>query len=250
MKQQTNLAASDCAELEALIPEYALGFLDAEERELVRRGLADCPQLAQQVAAYKALHERMLFSAPFRQPDAALRGRILQAARAARPAAADRARWAYAAAALLLALLAATNLYWLAETGRLRTAAPATDLSRVSFVATGALTRVELSPSQGASSTTGALSWVPVVANEQWIVWFVAQNLEPLPADSAYQLWLLRENEPALRVGRFVTNADGSGAYVFEIAEPLRSFDRVLVTRETDPNAAEPTGETILIAEL
>jgi anti-sigma factor RsiW len=250
VNQQATLPTSNCAELEALIPDYVLGILDEEERERVKRGLADCPQLAPQVASYKALHERMLFSAPLHQPEAALKGRILQAARASRSPATARARWAYAAAALLLVLLGATNLYWMVENGRLRAAAVTTDRSRVNRLATGALTRVDLTSSQSSPLTTAALSWVPIVANEQWIVWFVAQDLAPLPANSAYQLWLLRENEPALRVGRFVSNADGSGAFVFEIAEPLRSFDQVLVTREMDPDATEPAGETILIADL
>jgi anti-sigma factor RsiW len=250
MNQQATLPTPNCTELEALIPDYVFGILDEEERERVKRGLADCPQLAPQVASYKALYDRMLFSAPLRPPQAALKRRILQAARASLPAATARARWAYAAAALLLVLLGATNLYWIVENGRLRAAAVTTDPSRVNRVATGALTRIDLASTQSSPSTTAALSWVPIVANEQWIVWFAAQDLAPLPANSTYQLWLLRENEPALRVGSFVSNEDGSGAFVFEIAEPLRSFDQVLVTREIDPNAAHPAGETILTAEL
>lgn len=73
--------AADCEELRDLLPAYALGSLDADERARVAVLLTRCPDAASDLPGYQALSTALLFSAPPLDPPADLLGKLLDATR-------------------------------------------------------------------------------------------------------------------------------------------------------------------------
>lgn len=113
--------------LAELLPSYALGALEGEERAAVEEHLAACPECARELAVWRDTTERLADAVPPVVPSADVRGRVLEAvepepdvapARPARPttvhaapSAAYRRRsssapWLAAAAALAALVLA------------------------------------------------------------------------------------------------------------------------------------------------
>src|SRR5688500_19650677 len=67
------------------IAAYTIGALDAEEAAAVERLLDADPALAREAAEYAASASMLTLSVPRMEPPAALKGKIMTAARAARP---------------------------------------------------------------------------------------------------------------------------------------------------------------------
>lgn len=65
-----------CDQISDLIPAYALGAADPEERALVEANLARCPQAQAALAEYQAITENFLFSIPPSTPPAHLAAKI------------------------------------------------------------------------------------------------------------------------------------------------------------------------------
>jgi anti-sigma-K factor RskA len=237
-----NNPAANCDDLRDLIPAYCLGALDPDDLARVERELPTCPELAAEIAQYATLAQHMLYSVPQAAPPPRLRAALLQAAApvtAAAPAAPQRAHWwMLAAAALLLALLT-TNALWLAETNRLR-GQHAPDITQPVYLGSGAPERLELAAPDDTDSTAN-LVWVAGPTGDTWVAWLVARQFPPLAAGQTYQVWLTRTGEAALSAGLFTVDETGSGALVFEIDEPIESFNRVGVTVEPVGGSPGPT---------
>jgi anti-sigma factor RsiW len=77
---------TDCSALSELLPAYAIGATTREETLLVEQLLPLCPGAAEELAAYQRLNEGLVESVAPVAPPPALRGRILDAARASKPA--------------------------------------------------------------------------------------------------------------------------------------------------------------------
>lgn len=241
--RNANNIAANCADLRDLIPAYCLGALDAEERQRVERELPACPELAAEVARYEALAQHLLHSVPPAAPPPELRAALLRAAAPRRRALA----WPLAAAALLLALVT-TNLLWFSEVSRLRAVHPA-DRTQPLFLGGGVPERLELA-APDASASTANLVWVAGPGGDTWVAWLVARQFPPLVEGQVYQVWLTRAGEAPRSAGLFTVDEAGSGALVFEIAEPIESFNRVGVTAEPAGGSPGPTSAPIVRAEF
>lgn len=268
MSVDRNQPLIDCERIRELLPAYSIGALDPEEIRFVETGLLNCPELAEDVADYRQLAERLPFSAPPVEPGPALKQSILRMATANKKPppptvqwqpTVNRRGWLAVAAAILVVLLVGSNLLWLAENTRLRdenddlAAAQVIDLPSADlteFIATGGVTRVDFADAPIAGTPTGALSWVSIEPEESWIAWFVGNDLTPPPAGQTYQLWLQRADEPPLRVGQFTVDASGGTAFVFEITEPIGSFDTVQVTLEAEAEPTIPSDNVILSSDI
>jgi anti-sigma-K factor RskA len=78
----------DCEQLDPLYEEYALGILEGEERAEMEAHLARaCPRCMPGVAQARFVVAQLALSAPEAEPPAALRGKIMDAAKSSAPAA-------------------------------------------------------------------------------------------------------------------------------------------------------------------
>jgi anti-sigma factor RsiW len=239
----------NCDEIRELLPLYALDGLDEAERALLAQGLRNCPHLREEYETYRALRERLHYSARPVAPAPELRQRVLASATASerKPASATMRRaakqkiWMWLAACLAAALVV-TNAAW--TWMALSRNVPAS--GGYVPVASGAVTRIEIAPEPAEAS----LSWVAIEEQKLWIVWFEGKNLRQPSQGAQYQLWLLREGDQPLRVGSIDVVEGTIDGVVFEISEPIRSFDTFQVTEEVDINVPAPTGDPVLSVEL
>jgi len=63
-------------------------------------------------------------------------------------------------------------------------------------------------------------------------------------------VWLTRAGEAPRSAGLFTVDEAGSGALVFEIAEPIESFNRVGVTAEPAGGSPGPTSAPVVRVEF
>ncbi|MGQ9888669.1 MAG: anti-sigma factor [Aggregatilineales bacterium] len=247
--RNTNDTAANCDGLRDLIPAYCLGALDADERQRVERELPACPELAAEVAGCEALAQLLLHSVPQTAPPPGLRAALLRAASPV-SAAAPRRRalgWLLAVAGLLVALVV-SNLLWFSEVSRLR-AARLTDRGQPLLLGSGVPERLELA-APDASASAANLVWVAGPGSDTWVAWLVARQFPPLAEGQVYQVWLTRTGEAPRSAGLFTVDAAGNGALVFEIAEPIESFNRVGVTAEPAGGSPGPTSAPVVRVEF
>ncbi len=95
-----------------------------------------------------------------------------------------------------------------------------------------------------------SLVWSQGSTSDSWLGVFSAQNFATNPTDSIYQLWLNRRDEAPLSVGVFGVNDVGDGLLIFEVEEPIESFDSISVTNEPYTGSFVPTTEPIITADL
>jgi len=229
-------------ELHTLTGAYAADALDAEERDRFERHLAACADCRQEVAELRATTAR-LAGAAYEQPPAALRTRVLDEVGRTRqlPPVTDhnvvsmtRRRWwrqpASAAAALLLVVSVGLGaLAWQqgqraddAEARAARIAAVVTDPDRVE--------------SNAPATTEGSGT---VVAARDLAV-FRTDGLPELPADQAYQLWVISD-DGATSAG--VLGRDGD---LEQVVEGVDDAEALGLTVEPSGGSAAPTGDLVL----
>lgn len=229
-------------ELHTLTGAYAADALDPEERDRFERHLAACADCRQEVAELNATTAR-LAGAAFEQPPAALRARVLDEVGRTRqqPPVTDdnvvsltQRRWwaqpASAAAALLLVVSVGLGaLAWQqgqraddAEARAAQIAAVVTDPDRVE--------------SNAPATTEGSGT---VVAAQDLAV-FRTDGLPELPADQAYQLWVISD-DGATSAG--VLGQDGD---LEQVVEGVDDADALGLTVEPSGGSDAPTGDLVL----
>ena len=238
---------SQTADLHTLTGAYAADALDPAERDEFELHLQECADCRQEVAELRATAAR-LAGASFEMPAAALRDRVLSEVGRTRqePPRLDRrigqpepqrSWWAQpaslAAAFFLVAALglgALAGVQWQradrAEQRADRIAAVATDPDRVETSADAAA---------GGSGTVIAADDVAV---------FRTEGLPELPADRAYQLWLIND-EGATSVGVL-----GRGGDLEEVMDDVSGADSVGLTVEPASGSEQPTGDLVLQLSL
>ncbi len=261
--------AANCDELLELLPAYAAGLVDAEERALFEAGLQDCPELMPELQEYADFSDALLFSMPPMSAPSHILDNLMQltaptAATATlsideplpapvTPVAPVAVRqnpiMAFfkptlqlrpALVAAILALLVMSNVYWVYQVQQTQ---PATSGSPL----------VNFAPfnenANRVSFDAGTIMWSRSNAAETWIAVFSVEALEPLP-NGAYQLWLVRQDEAPISAGVFNADDSGAGTLIFEISEPIGSFDRLGVTIEPAGGSPAPTGRAVFSGEL
>jgi hypothetical protein len=267
--QNDQPAASLCDAARDFLPAYTAGIADAEERALVERGLAQCPDLAADLAAYTRLAEGMLLMhAPVAAP-AHLRSKILLAAGgAASPVAPTPAksepgsflrRWlerffnptlklrpALAFAALVL--FVGTNVFWWAQLQQQERRTIENTLLNYIGSGEGAATQVNFQAE--ADAPEASLLYSRSEMSDSWIGLFSVSKLPALQPGQTYQGWLMRENDAPLSIGVFDIDENGTGILIFEIGEPITGYEQVGVTAEPEGGSEGPTTNPVLAGQL
>lgn len=256
-------------ERESLLASYALGTLSAPDIEDVERLLRSDSAAATEVEEYREIGELIALAAPLRRPPAALRERVITAAR--RGIAPSRRRWripvgrllpaAGLAAALAIVTVWAVNLQQelqeLRQETALLTAVVESDARRLDQLTVAEATQgdrsvqletrmqeqqlatavladpeavqVELSPTTAAHGATGSYAWS--ASADAAVV--TLRGLSPLPFGSEYRVLL------SDRFGNYVAVAS---VETDEIGDALVAF--------ATPPGARPAFVAVIAAEL
>jgi len=252
-------SAVDCEAIQELIPDYAFGLTTADEMRLVESNLAHCPDAAAQLADFRGLQDEMRAAVTQFEPPPQLADKLKAAmvAPAATPLPAPRRTlqpgWRVAAAAVLALIL--TNAYWLA-----RQAAPPQQAANgestsaqiavqgdSTFVLTSAsdLRWVRLPASQQNTDATAVLLW----NSESEIGLLYVRGFPTPAAGKTFQLWLT-EGEDRASAGTFKVDADGNGALLFHITDPIDQYTWARITEEPADGSSEPSDQVVVVGEL
>lgn len=223
-----------------LIPAYALGILDEEDRTHVRAHLQSCQTCGQELEHYREVVDRLPLAAPEHLPPPRLKEAIMARAEP-RPTrrswlarlgqsigAAFQARPAWALASIVLVLaLAAGNLLLL---GELRGA----QQQRTAY------TIIHMANTDAAPGATGLLVISPGGEYGALIV----DGLPQPPQGKAYQLWLIKDGKRTS--GGVFDVMEGYGVMSVGSAVPLNQYNGFGITLEPARGSPGPTGPKVL----
>ena len=228
-----------------MLPAYALGSLDAEEKSGVEEHLGECPACQRELEAYQAVAAQLPLAVPLQTPPPRLRQAILDRAgqvspagrsAGARPALLQRLgwslrapapAWALVGVALLAVILLGLNLVLLRQ------------------VASPPASAFHLIQLAGTDSAPQASAWVVVSADGRSGT-LIAQGLPALPPGQQYQLWLNR-NGQRTSGGVFTVDATGYASKWVYTKIPLADFKQFGVTIEPQGGSPAPTGARVLV---
>jgi len=234
-------------EHERLVEElagYALGALDAPERERVESHVATCAGCARRLAEYRdvvgALAAGLEPVAPRPAAWAAIRaGAEAESRRARRRARLHAARWP--AVAAVVASLLVWNVLLQRELGR---QAPGPDPGPDVEALARRPGRVVILTGTGAPGASARL----FVAADGGHGHLAITGVNPLPAGRTYQLWFERTGAPPVTGGAFRVAARGLAWVSVAVPVPLEEVRAITVTEEPAPGSAAPTGRRLLDA--
>ncbi|MEZ4503488.1 MAG: anti-sigma factor [Dehalococcoidia bacterium] len=216
----------NCAQVDELLPAFALDAVDAEERAAIEAHLATCDRHAE-VAELQSVGLGLAELAPEREPSAALEARLLAAIDAdqtteAPPTPARRqsiASLGWPAIAAVLAILAVALGAWNLMLQR------GADASELVYVQRDGEAWMRVETDLGSSQVS-----------------LVLGGLERRPETEAFQLWAIRDGR-WLDIGTCNTNPEGRwrGEFAFE----LERSDLVALTIEPTGGSPRPTGPRV-----
>ena len=211
-----------------LTAAYALDALDAKERERYEAHLATCEDCREELEGFWAVSGSLAHAAGGPPPPAALRERILTAARSERPNVIPFRRRsplvpAFAAVAAVLAL--GFGLWGASLSRKLD------DANRERAVLGD--------PNARTYSVSGGQA--SLVVNPEGKAALVVRTLPPAPADQDYEIWVWEKGVPQ-RAGLF----EQPGVAV--LTRPVTPGQMVAVTLEQDGGVDAPTGTPIFTA--
>jgi len=240
-----------------LIPAYALGALDPDDRAAVEAALADDPAARALLAEYEAVAQQLVTLAPLRPApphlQADLRERLaaeraaaptqtMPAVRAARPPRTWR-RWLLVAAAGLAVIVlgAALALTALREDDDYAAA----QRLYTQLVEQPASTRYAIAPGEGTAVVRGDV----VVSAEGDRAVLCAWDLPAIGAAQTFQLWLIDAAGARTSAGLFrPAHADDWVYYEIPLAQPVSAYQALGVSLEPaggSPYPDQPTGPRV-----
>ncbi len=262
-------------ELRELAPAYALDALTPGERAEFGAHLAECAECRADVESMAPVVQGLAYTVPREEPPAALRARVLGAARsdrAARPsikpaAVPVQSVWTWSAMAAMAALLVAAaglGLYALslrdrvtALEDRLREASAATERADSELAAlrqlveenesaravlgSSDLARIDLQGQAAAAAARARAFW-----NRSSGLVFTASDLPAVPEGRTYQLWVLTDGAP-VSAGLLQPDAGGAVETYIETPPDLPSPVGMAVTIEPAGGVPAPTTPPILV---
>lgn len=211
-----------CDEVSELAGAYALGLLDAEEREAIEEHLVE--HWHEEYASARAAVLALASAAPEAEPSPELRARVLDVARI--EARRENRRWipgmlvgAASAAAVLLALNFA-----------------------------GVFDGPTAPPQQMAVHNTGTGAFLELVVEESGSRASVRLGgLPTRPGSEVYQIWWIEAGHPPKSL--CVVGADREGPWTWPVDVRLKPGDTVAVTVEPDGTRTSPTQAPILAGQ-
>lgn len=234
----------DPEQIHELTAAYALEALDEQESEEYETHLRHCPRCREELVGLREAATLLAYVAPAADPPDALRGRILEQARAERgnvipfPSRA-RTRWAPAlAAATAVAAAAAIALgTWAAilhgDLSNTRSAR-SRDAQALALFASPSSKRVPISGASGSLAVAPSGEGVLVVS-----------DLDAAPGGKTYEAWVTTGSraEPAGVFG-------GGGTAVIRLSRKVPLGSTVAVTVERRGGVSKPTRAPIMSAQV
>lgn len=257
MDNRTNGTIEPLDDRDEQLELYALGLLDERETTEVERLLREDPAARQRARELREVVSVLAFDADPVEPSPGLRARILDAARAdlapetverepapvpaPTPAPAppislaerrDRgvARWTPWLVAAALAVALATSLIWNSQLRSELDSQPGT----ATFAVAGS------GPAENVAGT------LVVVGDHDSGILFLA-GLEELPADRAYQIWLIDDGDPVPNV-TFLPNQEGLATV--SVSGEISDYRVLAITVEPLAGSPAPTTEPIITSDL
>jgi anti-sigma-K factor RskA len=249
----------NCDSIRELIAAYSIGATDRDETALVEAGLAECPEVAAELAEYLALADEMLFTAP--AADAPVRRESWMPPLPATPpqfapTPVERPRrwWGrqlgIAAVAVAVIGLTVMNVTWFTRLNELqdnqRQLLARLDEQQALLAAVGAGSAEEIqltATEDGQAGSHATILWNP----QHQIGSVFVFDFPVLEHDRAYQLWGVRDDR-AFSLGTFHVDEQGNGELVFHSSEPLDSFDALGISTEPAQGSSQPTTPHLVIS--
>ncbi len=288
MNLQKPPSESICDQIADLIPAYALGAADPDERTLVEANLSRCPGAQEALAEYSALSEHLLFSIPPATPPAGLAARIEAALDAdpsstqphvtAAPHMSSRLAqitgwlfprgWASSplAALLLLIILIGGGVYAALQFNQLHTQQMALleliDEQAALIAQQGEMlqdqTQVLVLLSEGnavraelppAGATDPAVTAAVVYDPQGNQAFIYADGLPILDVDQTYQVWLI-QGETRVSGGTFNVDHYGRAMHLLWNRQPIGTYDAIGITPEPAGGSPAPTASPVVRGQL
>ncbi|MCX6049809.1 MAG: anti-sigma factor [Chloroflexi bacterium] len=257
-QSDATLSVSDA--VEALVPAYSVGAVDAEERLLMQAQLANYPKAAADLSDYTALADALLYSAPPVQAPAHLANRLQMALRQPERAPEPIRWWSrlrdlvwqgpynHLAATTVILLLLVLNVYAITQNRQLQATetqltTKQDELNRALLVLleTEKMNELALPPAQENSEAHADVLWNA----EAGVAVLYARSFPTIPPDKAYQLWLLRDGKRASG-GLFTVDPNGAGLLIFPVTQPLDTLQAMGITTEPAQGSPGPTSKAVV----
>lgn len=238
----------DYNEIRDLLPAYALGAVEPEEREQIEAALAKSPELREELATYAPVMEALALSVPQMKPPSDLGDRILRAA-TAQPVVRrfPVTRFLAVAAAVVLVLVGVLLVQLLDEDDD--TPNPPSASQQIAAIMDDPdSARIELTGVEENQEFAQVHGELIVAPGHHQAVLHLA-NL-PHPPDKHYQLWFVRDEE-RFSAAVFVPEwATSEKPLLIELPENFASYQGMGITVEPIGGSPEPTGDAVLRAPL
>ncbi len=234
-----------------LIDAYALGALEPDEVALVERHLPTCDACRALLEQARAVSDGLLLAAPVATPPATLRARILSRIH-------EEATGQQSATQQSAPVAPTTTPPDGARQGRmgrlLRSLFGGEEPAIQDSAADTLLRELLLDPAvtirpipATAATSHAAARFIGTPARHEGIV--LARGLRPLDAGHAYQVWLLRGDQPQPN-SLFAVDRAGRGIGVVRAGEAVLDFDALAITPEPPGGSPSPTGAFVLAGAL
>lgn len=235
-----------------LLPAYALGVLDDDDRLLVETELAVSPDLRAELRQFEGVVDDLNSSHHAPAPPPELKQRILRTAGSGEPAQPVPIRSntfprALVAAAAMLILVLGGAIVVLVDQVRDRDQ-EISDLqaasSRPSTDFTQPLVWSNIAATHDGSEVSGYFCRTED-GNVGWII------IEGMHAgdDRVLQLWLV-DGDRIVSGGMFATDEEGRGFGVVRVNEPVHTFQQIWITAEPPEGSPQPTSDPDLTAPI
>jgi anti-sigma-K factor RskA len=220
-----------------LLPAYALGCLDLDEKVLVQEHVVTCASCQAELRELEMVNSSLAYAAPAAVPPESLKKRLLATCRPQRGFSWFNAlfeRWpklvpATALAACLLAVLFATSTLMLWQGAK----QPLSSIAAMRII-----------PLQGTDNMPSAVGrLVADTATGQG--WLLVDALQPLKESLQYQLWLIRDGQRTSG-GVFSVSQEGMANVRIASIRPFSAYDSVGITIEPFGGSPRPTGKKVL----
>lgn len=230
-----------------MLPAYALGALDADERAAVDAGLQRFPDLRVELTQYRSVATGLDASTKPIAPPPALKAGLM--AKIAQPEQTPSLWRRFAAAFNRLALvprLAVVALVLVAGVALMQIARStisfANEQQKIQTILAGSTEQVVLNGTDKAPQATAVLHYV----DDQLQAAMEVRNLPALDRNQAYQLWLVNEKGERWSGAVFSVPASGETTVLVNCPEPMHGIMRFGVSIEPAGGSPGPTGPAVL----
>lgn len=259
-----------------LLFAYAIGATDPDEAARVEVYLRDHPEAAAEAAEIAAAASLLMGGVKRREPPAMLRQKVLDAARAQRPApkltalpkpspspstrkTISRPLWAWASTAAAVVLLV-MNVFWMNQVSELRArqtvleqtnqdqlaALQAASQAQITDAMTIMVTGTKSELMDDAGEMRAMVMWQPGKSEALMFT----HSLPPLDESRTYQLWLLDAGGTPISAGTFTVDSDGRATLIFDAQTALDALGGFGISVEPMGGSQAPTTTPLAVGQL